>query len=327
MHRRTSTASTMLGISAVLGCLWFAATDAQAIPITLFTDVETYLERAKEIIIARCIEVPEDGGISAVDGFYPVTVDVVANLKGNRDLVHLKIGTIYPMQQGKTYLMTNTGGEAFGSNFLSLGELTVVSIPEGFDLDSLKGKPLKEQVELVFARNLYEVERELDPLLAKERMLRQALKDRRDDLFESKGPIRLPEIKELETKSIGSSVFLELPCGRLDWSHASPGRSGYFYFNPPAPRHPQWEFAAIDRDVEDLKALDGKPLKAKFYGSLSPSRDKRLGQAFGGAIQVEVGQIILARYTTAPKTICLLELVSQGTAETLRVKYAVLKTE
>jgi hypothetical protein len=314
-------------MSVILASFWFAAIEAQAVPITLFTDVETYLERAKEIIIARCIEVPEDGGIAAVDGFYPVTVDVVANLKGNRDLVHLKIGTIYPMQQGKTYLMTNTGGEAFGSNFLSLGELTVVPISETLDLDSLKGKPLREQVELIFARNLYDLERELDPLLAKERMLRQALKDRRDDLFESKGPIRLPEIKELETKGVGASIFLEFPCGRLDWSHATPGRSGYFYFNPPAPRHPQWEFAAIDRDVEDLKALDGKPLKAKFYGLLSPSRDKRLGQAFGGAIKVEVGQLILARYTTDPTTIYFLQLVSQGPGESLRVKYAVLKAE
>jgi len=327
MHRSVIAATSFIRLLIFLGLIGVAAAEARAVPITLFMDTETYLERAKEIIVARCIEAPEDDGVSAVDGLFPVTVDVVANLKGNRELVHLKVGTIYPMRQGKTYLLTNTGGEAFGTNFLSLGELTVVPIPERFDLETLQGKPLKEQVELIFARNLYEVERALEPLQAKERMLRQALKDRRDDLFESQGPIQLREITDLETKNIGQSVFLELPCGRLDWSHATPERSGYFYFNPPAPRHPQWEFAAIDRDVADLKALDGKPLKAKFYGLLSPSRDKRLGQSSGGAIQVEVGQIILARYTTEPNTIYLLQLVHQGPGESLQVKYSVLKAE
>jgi hypothetical protein len=44
--------------------------------------------------------------LSAPD--YPATVDVVTNLKGSRELVHLKIGTVFPMQEGKTYLLTNT---------------------------------------------------------------------------------------------------------------------------------------------------------------------------------------------------------------------------
>jgi hypothetical protein len=290
-------------------------------------DLDTYLDRAKEIIIARCIEVPEEGVNAFIDGLYPATVDVVTNLKGKRELVHLKIATIYSMKPGQTYLLTNTGGNAFGTDFLSLGELTVLPIPERFNFDLLKDKSPKEQLEQIFAHSLYELERELEPLLAKERMLRQALKDRRDDLFESKGPIRLTEIRALMSKKAGSSVFLEMPCGRLDWSHSSPGKSGYFYFNPPTPDKSQWEFATVDRDVESLKALDGKPLKAKFYGLLSPSRDKRLGQSAGNAIHAEVGQIILARYTTDPKTIYLLELVSQGTDESLRVKYAVVRAE
>jgi len=323
MQRRMTLA--VLGLCAVVGWAWLAETDARAVPISLFSDLDTYLDRAKEIVIARCLEAPEDVGISYIDGLYPATTEVVATLKGKRNLGDLKIATIYPMRPGRTYLLTNTGGNAFNTDFLSLGQMTVVPVPDGFDLKSLQGKSLKEQVQRVFARNLYEVERELEPLLAQEKMLREALKDRRDDLFESKGPIQLSESTEIETKKEGSGVFLEMPCGRLEWSHSRPGQSGYFYFNITTPDQPQWEFAALDRDINDLKALDGKPLNAKFFGAFSPSRDKLLGQASGNAIYVEVGQLLLARSASEPKTIYVLEIVSQGTSEAMRCRYAVVR--
>lgn len=323
MQRRTTLA--VLGLCAALGCAWLAESNARAVPISLFSDLDTYLERAKEIVIARCLEAPEDVGISYIDGLYPATMELVTSLKGAREPGKLKIATIYPVRPGRTYLLANTGGNAFETDFLSLGQMTVVPVPDGFDLKVLHERPLKQQVQLVFARNLYEVERELEPLLAQEKMLREALKDRRDDQFESKGPIHLSESTEIETKKEGSRVFLEMPCGRLEWSHSRPGQSGYFYFTEP--EQPQWEFAAIDRNVNDLKDLDGKPLNAKFYGAFSPSRDKLLGQASGNAIYMEVGQLLLARCASEPKTVYVIKIVSQGTAETMRCRFAVLRAD
>ena len=86
MSRHRVVASAVFPILAFLAVLHGVPAEARAVPITLFSDLETYLDRAKEIIIARCIEVPEGDGLNFIDGLYPATVDVVTNLKGQREL-------------------------------------------------------------------------------------------------------------------------------------------------------------------------------------------------------------------------------------------------
>jgi hypothetical protein len=304
----------------VLAC----AVPAPAVPRSLFSDVDTYLEHAQEIVIAKCASIPEEELLTFDDGLYPATVEVVTTLKGDRKPGRLTVATIYPMTPGQTYLLATSGGKAFETDFLALGELSVVPIPRGFDLDRLKGKKTKQQVQLIFARHLYEVERQLAPLLHAQGLLQKALEDRRDDIFESRGNVRIGEIRETTTRA-GSIIHLEFQAGRMEWSHSMPGKAGYLYFTTHGADAPEWEFAASDE--RDLNAFNGKPLKAKFYGSFSPSRDKRLGQQAGNAIQVEVGQIILARTVDDPKTLYLLKIERQEQKEAMTARYSVISGE
>ena len=69
------------------------------------------------------------------------------------------------------------------------------------------------------------------------------------------------------------------------------------------------------------------PLTAKFFGNYSPSRDKRLGQSSGNAINVEVGQIVLVRNVKDPTTIYVLKIEGQEEHEAMTVQYFVLPGE
>ena len=116
---------------------------------------------------------------------------------------------------------------------------------------------------------------------------------------------------------------VEFTSGNLHWSEASPGKSGYFYFGSFPAEGPRWEFAASDH--ADIKAFDGKPLKARFFGRSSPSRDKRLGLSSTSAISVEVGQVVLARTVQDPTTIYILKIENQEQNESMTVHYIVLR--
>jgi len=117
----------------------------------------------------------------------------------------------------------------------------------------------------VFARHLYEIERKLAPLLEQQRMLQQGIKDKNDDQFDSKGKMKLGEIKELTTTKESSTISLNFEAGPLDWSSSAPGKTGYFYFTNHLPETPDWEYAYTE--AKDITEFDGKPLKAK---SLAP---------------------------------------------------------
>lgn len=310
-----------IAIVAILACAV-----VQAVPITLFTDVDTYLQRAEDVVIAKCVSVPEAGLVATFDdGLYPASVDVQMSLKGERKPGRLTVATIYPLSPGQKYLIANTGGQALGTNFLALAELSVVPIPENFDLAVLKDKKAKQQVQLILARYLYEVEQKLAPLRHTEGLLQKALLDRNDDVYESRGNVRIREIRRAVTQKAGSMVYLEFQGARLQWSHASPGKSGYLYFKSPGTTATEWEFAASDH--REINEFNGKPLTEKFFGSFSPSRDKRLGQSSENSIEVEVGQIVLVRNVNAPTTIFVLKIEKQEQDEAMTVQYFVLPGE
>lgn len=309
----------VIAVAAVLVCA-----SVQAVPITLFTDVDTYLDRAQDVVIAKCVSVPEAGAAYFDDGLYPATVEVITALKGDLKAGRTTVATIYPMNPGVMYLLANSGGMALGTTFLALPELSVVPIPENFDIAALQGKKVKKQVQMILARYLFDIEQKLAPLRHTEGLLQKALQDRSDDLYESRGNVQIREIRRAVTRNAGP-VYLEFRSGRLEWSHAMPGKSGYLYFKSHAAGSPDWEFAASD--FRDIEAFDGKPLQARFCGAFSPSRDKRLGQSSGNAINVEVGQILLARTVKDPTTIYVLKIESQEQQEAMTVQYFVLPGE
>jgi hypothetical protein len=48
------------------------------------------------------------------------------------------------------YLLANSGGRAYDTNFLAIAQRAVVKLPEKFKLDDLKGKKIAEQVDFAF---------------------------------------------------------------------------------------------------------------------------------------------------------------------------------
>jgi hypothetical protein len=158
---------------AALPILFAAGGACSAIPITAFVDVDTFVERAQHIIVAKCVG-PVPSAEEADDGLYAVDVDMIAVVKGPKNpsmkLTKTRIATIYPMEAGKRYLLTNMGGSALGTNFHAVPELSVVELPPNFQLDALKGKSMADQVRTVFAARRQEIERQ-QRLLKQEKAL------------------------------------------------------------------------------------------------------------------------------------------------------------
>jgi hypothetical protein len=161
-------------LAVSLAVVLLSALPCQAIKITAFIDTDTFVQRAQDIVIAKCLAPVPDGG-RYDNGLYPVDVQVVSVLKGaqketKKKSGKAKIATIYQMEAGKIYLLSSLGGSALGTDFLAIPELSVVELPPNFRLDDLKGKTVVEQVHAVFAARRQEVEL-LQCLLEKEKKL------------------------------------------------------------------------------------------------------------------------------------------------------------
>jgi len=161
-----------------LAVVFLSALPGQAVIITSFTDTGIFVERAKDIVIAKCLG-PVPDGWRYIDGLYPVDVQVISALKGpkNKSMKpgKAKIATIYTMEEGKTYLLTSMGGSAYGTEFLAIPELSVVELPPSFRLEDLKDKTVKEQVQTVFAARRKENELQLRLLEEQKKLLDKAV--------------------------------------------------------------------------------------------------------------------------------------------------------
>jgi hypothetical protein len=166
-----------------LGVVLLNALPCHAIKVTLFTDTGTFVRRAKDIVIAKCLGPVPEGGKYA-EGLYPVDVEVVSILKAARKEGKGgfakkpgkgKIATIYPMTAGKTYLLTSLGGSAYGTDFLAIPELAVVELPPHFRLGALKGKTVVEQVRIIFSARRQEIARQRRLLEQEKKLLDKAV--------------------------------------------------------------------------------------------------------------------------------------------------------
>ena len=154
--------------------LLIVTAEAQAIKITQFTDTNTFVQRAQDIVVAKCTgPVPDSRNYD--DGLYPVDVEITAVLKGAKQPGKATIATIYPMEAGKTYLLTSLGGSAHGTDFLAVPQLSVIELPPTFQLKDLKGKQLGEQVQAVFAARKQENERRWRELEEERKLLDKAV--------------------------------------------------------------------------------------------------------------------------------------------------------
>ncbi len=128
----------------------YTAAPASALPLMPFTDTKSFAEKATDVVIADCLD-PDAAPGPKLDGVTVVQVDVLQVLKGERKAGKAKLVTIgQPMERGHRYLMISFGGSVGDIKFLANAELAVVEVPAGFDLKALDGKPLPEQMQLVF---------------------------------------------------------------------------------------------------------------------------------------------------------------------------------
>jgi hypothetical protein len=149
---------------AVVAMLYVLAAPAFAIKVTLFMNIDTLIRRSHEIVIAKCVSVPTNATTGYEDGFYPARMELLENLKGDRKPGPFALGTIYPLVPGRTYLLCNSGGSAFGTDFLSVAELSVVQIPPFFALSRLADKPIGEQITMIFSARRSQIDRKMREL-------------------------------------------------------------------------------------------------------------------------------------------------------------------
>ena len=118
-----------------------------------------------EILIARCISMPTNGpGIEVEhfkpptvvvgDDFHPVEVEVVRMLKGDAHSGRRIIGAHYPMVPGRNYLLYRYGDDGGGPDTFGGLHYMAMEVPPSFDLAQLGGKPLREQITLLYHESL-----------------------------------------------------------------------------------------------------------------------------------------------------------------------------
>jgi hypothetical protein len=318
---------------AIILCLTCRA--AFAIAITIFVNTDLFVKRSSDIIIADCVSIPTNKPVlvngqwdveTMRDGLYKVEVNVIRTLKGDKQLGKQIIATIYPMTPGKKYLLSSLGGGGIGetggiaaTDFMAVPQLSVVEIPSNFDLKTLDGKELKEQMQSIFSRHLYEVEGELAPLIREKELLDKAVADRQSEWFDSGEPVKIGPIIETNTISIENwGVWLNLEDQKLQWSESTPGKNGFFYFEKfGVTGKSYWEFSTCD--ATNIESLVGKRLKTKFSGLFSPGTG-------GQSIQVSVGQVLFARTVDEPNKIYIVQIVGQDqNQERMSARYAIIQ--
>jgi hypothetical protein len=281
-------------------------TSSLAIPVTPFGNTETYIERAKDIVIAECVSAPEPLPNGAL-----VEAEIKMVLKGDRELGETKVFTIRPMQVGNRYLLMNLGGGVGGTDFLAIAELSVVPIPSFVNLDILKKKTLKDKLHFIFAGRLHVVQTKLEPLLREKSILEKGLTDRTDNLYLSPTPVHIDQISTSSATDFPPK-HLEFDSRQMTWSRGS-DQSGYIYSDAPGTKGPVWEFASIEQST--FKELEGKRLQVRFsVVHIPPGGETRV---------VRVGQMILARHVDDPATIYAIRFDRQIGPKVF-VEYAVI---
>lgn len=283
---------------------------ALGIRVTLFVDTPTYIERAKDIVIAKCISEP---GHIVNGGMYDVAIIKV--LKGDRPIGPCKVFAVEMMKKGRTYLLANLGGQVGDTDFLATAQVSVVAVASFIDLDKLQRKSLTDQLHTIFSGRLYELHRLLAPLLAEKELLDKAVADRTDNLFVATMPTQIDQLYPTHAREYkqGEVTYLKFGAKQMEWSRQS-DKKGYLYFQEPETQMPKWELAFLQE--KEFEALKGKKLTLRFNGMYTPGS--------GQSIQVSEGQIIAARHTDEPTVAYIMKLDRQE-QDILLVRYCIVK--
>jgi hypothetical protein len=164
------------------GCCSLAlAGSAWAIRITLFTDTDTFIQRAKDIVIVEVTGATVSNTGKFHDGLYSVDVELIKTLKGDKAKGKTVLATIYPTEHAKRYLVSSLGGSALGTDLLAVPELSLVALSDGLKLEEIEGKPLQDQIRLIFEKRLEDVVVAQKQLAIERRLLERATGMKHDE--------------------------------------------------------------------------------------------------------------------------------------------------
>src|ERR1041385_3289969 len=86
-------------------CLFGCSVVCLGIIVTSFSDIDTYLKRGNNIVIAKAFSIPTNAPVNLGDGLHLVEVEIVRTLKGTNQPGRQIIATIYPLNSGRDYLL------------------------------------------------------------------------------------------------------------------------------------------------------------------------------------------------------------------------------
>ena len=120
------------------------------IVINRFVSLGHYYDTAKDILIVRCISVPDrNHDPRSTDGTYTAEIEVLDVLTGDAKLGRLKMATFYDMSPGQMYLVSSARGKA-NADILAHDELSVVKISYYYNVDKYKKLHRNRKVYKIF---------------------------------------------------------------------------------------------------------------------------------------------------------------------------------
>ena len=99
-----------------------------AIPVLPPMDTPTFVVKATDLLVVRCLN-PDVKGGAKIDGLTLIEVEVLLVLNGDRKVGNAKLATIgQRMEKGQRYLLASFGGSAFDTGFLAQSDQAVVEL-------------------------------------------------------------------------------------------------------------------------------------------------------------------------------------------------------
>ena len=154
--------------------LFVAVTTASATIVVSFTSWDYLIQRSSDIVIARCTATTPNPG--AINGMIHSEIEVTTVLKGNTTPAPAKMVSQYWPHQGERFLLFSIHTtNKFFSGYSAVEEYRIVPIDHYFRVEDLAGKPLTEQIQLILARRLTDVRKELERATEEKNRLEQSL--------------------------------------------------------------------------------------------------------------------------------------------------------
>lgn len=153
----------------------FSANIVLAVFIIPFTSWDEVSEKSSDIIIARCIVAPNTTFV--VDGMIWSDIEILSVLKGNPKSGPARMVSQYGPHQGERFLAFATYQSTPTYEAYNATEsYRIIPIGSTFLIESLAGKTLTEQIQLVQRNRLEEVKRELEKVAEEKQRLEKSLR-------------------------------------------------------------------------------------------------------------------------------------------------------